>query len=77
MCKYFYEDGTRIRAFSEPEAFAQEVENQTGEPAAHIHKALKNSRRIYDITHHVFLERSSTFPPASCHTLVHGPSAGD
>jgi phytoene desaturase len=58
VCKYFYEDGTRIRAFSEPDAFAREVEEQTGEPEAHVLKALKKSHKIWDITHHVFLERS-------------------
>lgn len=58
VCKYFFEDGTRIRAFNDPEAFASEVEEQTGEPATHVRKALKKSRKIWNITHHVFLERS-------------------
>ncbi|KPL08774.1 MAG: phytoene dehydrogenase, partial [Bacteroides sp. SM23_62] len=33
ICSYFYEDGTLIRAFSDPERFAEEVEHRTGEPA--------------------------------------------
>lgn len=58
ICKYFYEDGTRIRAWSDPDAFASEIETQTGESAITIRKALRNSKKIYNITNHVFLERS-------------------
>ena len=33
ICNYFYEDGLKIRAFSNPERFASEIEEQTGEPS--------------------------------------------
>ncbi|QHS54446.1 phytoene desaturase [Mucilaginibacter sp. 14171R-50] len=58
VCKYFYEDGTRISAFADTRQFAGEIENKTGEPAASVIKHLANSADIYSITNHVFLERS-------------------
>ncbi|WP_374949039.1 1-hydroxycarotenoid 3,4-desaturase CrtD [Mucilaginibacter sp.] len=58
VCRYFYEDGTRINAYADTGKFAREMETQTGEPAASIVKHLANSRDIYSITNHVFLERS-------------------
>jgi phytoene desaturase len=58
VCQYFYEDGTRINAYADTKKFAEEIDNKTGEPAAAIIKHLANSRDIYSITNHVFLERS-------------------
>jgi phytoene desaturase len=58
VCKYFYEDGTRLNAYADTKQFAEEIETQTGEPAASVVKHLANSRDIYSITNHVFLERS-------------------
>lgn len=58
VCKYFYEDGTRLSAYADTKQFAEEIETQTGEPAASVVKHLANSRDIYSITNHVFLERS-------------------
>ncbi|WNJ18477.1 1-hydroxycarotenoid 3,4-desaturase CrtD [Pontibacter sp. G13] len=58
LTKYFYPDGTSIEAFAQPRAFSEEVERQTGEPSERIAAFLEHSRKLYDITHHVFLERS-------------------
>ena len=58
VCSYFYEDGTRLNAYADTYKFADEIANKTGEPAAAILKYLANSRDIYTITNHVFLERS-------------------
>jgi phytoene desaturase len=58
VCKYFYEDGTRINAYADTQKFAQEINHATGEPAGNIIKYLANSADIYNITNHVFLERS-------------------
>ncbi len=55
---YFWPDGLRLKAYAEPEAFAQEVEAQTGESAQQVHKLLAKSRELNDITSHVFLEKS-------------------
>lgn len=58
VCKYFYEDGTRINAYADTKKFAEEIEVKTSEPAAAVIKHLANSSDIYGITNHVFLERS-------------------
>ncbi|WP_454804089.1 1-hydroxycarotenoid 3,4-desaturase CrtD [Mucilaginibacter phyllosphaerae] len=58
VCRYFYEDGTRLDAYADSQKFAQELALKTGEPVAATLKHLANSRDIYSITNHVFLERS-------------------
>lgn len=58
VCNYFYEDGTRIKAYADTDKFAAEINRATGEPAANVIKYLANSSDIYNITNHVFLERS-------------------
>ncbi|MEO1448924.1 MAG: 1-hydroxycarotenoid 3,4-desaturase CrtD [Bacteroidota bacterium] len=58
ITRYFYPDGTRLDAFQDPEAFAVEVEQKTGEPAEKIRKLLRKSEKLYEITGHIFLERS-------------------
>jgi phytoene desaturase len=58
VCKYFYEDGTRLTAYADADKFGSEIQHQTGEPAATVNEYLENSNRIYSITNHVFLERS-------------------
>ncbi len=58
VCRYFYEDGLILDAFAEPEKFAAELAEKTGEEEATVLQALEKSREIYDITSHVFLDRS-------------------
>jgi phytoene desaturase len=58
ICNYFYADGSRLFAFADPKSFAREVNKFSGEPVEHIERYLANSRRIYQITDHVFLQRS-------------------
>jgi phytoene desaturase len=58
VCRYFFDDGTRINAYADPGKLANEVNKQTGEPATSIQKYSQNSRRIYEVTNHVFLEQS-------------------
>lgn len=58
VCHYFWEDGTRLKAYADPEAFAGEVEQVLGEPASHVLKALKDSRFKYEATGRIFLEQS-------------------
>ena len=57
-CQYFYEDGTRISAYADEAKFINELVTKTGEPANNINKHIANGRTIYNITNHVFLERS-------------------
>jgi phytoene desaturase len=58
VCKYFYADGTKLTAYADTKKFVQEIATQTGEPAASVINYLANSKDIYSITNHVFLERS-------------------
>lgn len=58
ICKYFYEDGTVINAWKDVGDFAAEVEAKTGEPSESVRALLAKSEELYDITAHVFLERS-------------------
>jgi phytoene desaturase len=58
VCKYFYEDGSKLSAYADEAQFANEAQAVTGEPAFAIKKYAANSSRIYRITNPVFLERS-------------------
>lgn len=58
VCRYFYEDGTCIDAMNEVDAFAREISRKTNDQPESIKKYLKNSKQIYQITNHVFLEKS-------------------
>lgn len=58
VTNYFYEDGTRIEAHCTAEEFAEEIYQKTGESKDNVFQQLKESEELYDITNHVFLERS-------------------
>lgn len=58
ICNYFYEDGLKIRAFSNPERFASEIEEQTGEPSKKVLKHLSRCREQYNLTVDIFLFNS-------------------
>jgi len=63
-CRYLYEDGTAIDAFSDPEAFARELSEKTGEPINNIHRFLDKSRTIYNLTADLFMFHSVHDPKA-------------
>ncbi|HAS44140.1 MAG TPA: phytoene desaturase [Microscillaceae bacterium] len=58
VCNYFYEDGTRLNAFADHQAFAQEIEKKLEVPAAQVEKHLHNSAEIFEHTHKLFMEQS-------------------
>jgi phytoene desaturase len=58
ICKYFYEDGTRLTAYADNEKFVQEIAAIIGEPAGSIKKQIANSEKIYKLTSSVFLQRT-------------------
>ena len=39
-CTYFYEDGVRIKAYTDPEAFASELLEKTEEPSENVSRYL-------------------------------------
>ena len=58
VCRYFYEDGTRINAWANRDKLAEEIALKTKDPASSVHQFLEYSARIYAITHAIFLEKS-------------------
>lgn len=57
-CHYFYEDGTRLTAYTDTELFAQEVEDKLHISRDTIRKYLLKSEHIYSTASHIFLEHS-------------------
>ena len=57
-CKYFWEDGTKLTAYSEKEKFANEVEKKLGVKSKKLLKYLKKAEKKYDLTKTIFLEKS-------------------
>jgi len=57
ICKYFYEDGSLITSYADEKEFINEVDQLTGEGNA-LRQYIKKSGRIYELTDHVFLQRS-------------------
>ena len=57
-CKYFYEDGTIINAFTDAEKFAEELHNKTGESPEAVKKYLQQSSSLYNNIGKIFLEHS-------------------
>lgn len=55
---YYFTDGTRLVAHSNLEAFAQELEEKLNTPKENTVRFFRKSKTIFDITYHVFLERS-------------------
>ncbi len=58
VCRYFYEDGTRINAWANRDKLAEEIASKTKDPASSVHQFLDYSAQIYAITHSIFLEKS-------------------
>lgn len=58
ITRYFYEDGTVINAYSEPEHFAEEIAKKTNEPAQRVEQFLQHSKMLYELTAPVFLYNS-------------------
>ena len=58
VCHYFWEDDTRLNAYADQEAFAQETEQVLGVPAKRLLGILKESKRKYELTGRTFLEKS-------------------
>ena len=58
ICNYFWEDGTRFTASADHEDFIRQASEVFGEPIENIRRYIKNSRRKYDLTSSLFLEKS-------------------
>ncbi len=58
VCRYFWEDGTTLKASADANLFAKEIAQNTASTAKEIKDFLAKSEKIYDTTHEVFLEKS-------------------
>lgn len=58
VCHYFWEDGTRLHAHADPQAFAGEVQEKLGVEPERLLGMLDDSRRKYEVTGRIFLEKS-------------------
>jgi phytoene desaturase len=58
ITKYFYEDGTIIQAYSQPEQFAKEIATKTTDKSETVLKFLAQSKEKYELTADVFLKQS-------------------
>jgi len=75
-CRYFWENGTVINAWSDSKDFAREVAQKTKVPAGQIIKFLNKSRRLYELTNQVFVFNSlhkwhNFLQPAHRRSLFH------
>jgi phytoene desaturase len=57
-CKYFYEDGTIVNAYTDKEKFAEELFQKTGEPKQNTISYLNESQNIYKHIGNIFLNHS-------------------
>lgn len=58
ICNYFYEDGTRLTAYTDKTRFAEEVAAKLGEDKQSVYDQLKYSATAYELTSEIFMERS-------------------
>ncbi|PWJ41878.1 1-hydroxycarotenoid 3,4-desaturase CrtD [Sediminitomix flava] len=58
VCKYFFDDATKLNAYAESEKFANEVEEKLGVPADVISDYLKYSQNIDQNVGDIFLTKS-------------------
>ena len=57
-CRYFFETGKLVNAYTSREAFADEMEKQLGEPKANVHRYLQNAEKVYENVGQIFLNFS-------------------
>ena len=62
LCKYFFNDGSVINAYSDIQRFAEEIENKTADTKESVKRYLNYCRRIYELSGELFLNKSFTEP---------------
>lgn len=58
ITQYFWEDGTRLHAYADPNRFAQELHDKLDEDPEAVQRFLAHSAELYNITAELFLHRS-------------------
>jgi phytoene desaturase len=57
-CRYFFENGKTVNAFTNSSDFARQMKEVTGESPEAIEKYLRNSEKVYDRVGNIFLNYS-------------------
>ena len=57
-CRYFFEDGKVVNAYTDQQAFANEMEQVLGEPSGNILRYLRDSAKVYEKVGSIFLNYS-------------------
>ncbi len=57
-CNYFYEDGVCIKAYTNRESFASELQEKTGEPIQNLYRYLNHASEAYHHIANIFLRYS-------------------
>ena len=57
-CKYFYENGKTVNAYTDATRFAEELKEQANENSANVINYLKNSGKVYENIGTVFVDHS-------------------
>ena len=57
-CKYFWDDGIKLNAYSDKIKFTKEIENVLGVKQSIVSSYLLKAKRKYDLTKRMFLEQS-------------------
>lgn len=57
-CKYFFENGKSINAFTDNKLFEEELQEKASEPAGNLQQYLSASQKLYDNVGSVFLNHS-------------------
>ncbi len=57
-CKYFYENGKTVNAYSDANLFAKELSDKVSEPEANVKKYLLRSEKLYNNIANIFLNYS-------------------
>jgi phytoene desaturase len=81
ITRYFYEDGTRLNAYSDQSAFAKELEEKFNEPSRSLHQHLKKSAFYYQTVKPLFLEQSlhrwqTLFSKSGLRGVLRAPALG-
>lgn len=58
ICNYFWDDGTTLQATKDVQNLQNAFEKNLNEPKCNIEEFLADSKKKYEITSHVFLEKS-------------------
>lgn len=69
-CKYFYENGKEITAYTDRESFANELKEKVDELPGDVHKYLFNAGRMYNNIGSLFLDHSLHKPGTWFHPRI-------